>query len=103
MAAGDVHLNDIGTIFEATIKDQDKVAINISTATTKELVFKKANGAKLTKTAVFTTDGTNGKIQYVGVAGDVDALGVWELQGHVVTPAGNFLSDIVTFEVFANL
>jgi hypothetical protein len=83
------NLGDIGTIFRKTIKDQDGVVVNISTATTKELIFTKPDGTQLTKTAVYTTDGTDGKIQYVAVAGDLDLEGKWGYHGHVIIPGGN--------------
>ena len=78
MAKNEIHLNDIGTIFEVTVQD-DGVIVDISGATTKEIIFKKSRGEVLTKAAVFSTDGVDGKMRYVAVAGDLDERGQWEL------------------------
>jgi hypothetical protein len=101
MAADEIHLNDIGTVFEATIMDGDDV-VNVSTATTKQLIFR-GNGSSKTKTATFTTDGTDGKIRYVTVTGDLDWAGQWEWQAYVVMPTGAWHSDTAQFIVYENL
>lgn len=103
----EVHLGDIGTIFRVTINDCDSAgvqsAIDISAATTLQLIFKPPKGASVTKTAVFTTDGTNGQIQYVTVSGDINETGRWKLQAYIVLPSGSWRSDIGFFDVFENL
>ena len=48
------HVSDIGTIIQITITE-DGVALDISSATTKEIILKKPSGTLLTKTATFTT------------------------------------------------
>ena len=102
MAKNEIHLNDIGTIFEVTVQD-DGVVVDISGATTKEIIFKKSRGEVVTKPAVFTTDGVDGKMRYVAVAGDLDERGQWELQAHVVLASGEWRSDVDVFTVFPNL
>lgn len=94
-------LGSVGTTFRATIKDQDNVVVNVSGAATKELIFKKpVTGALITKAAAFTTDGTNGKIEYKTVAGDIDEIGTWEWNPHVIISAGNeWYSDPLEFVV----
>ncbi len=102
MAKNEIHLNDIGTVFEVTVQD-DGVIVDISGATTKEIIFKKSRGEVVTKSAAFTTDGVDGKMRYVAVAGDLDERGQWELQAHVVLVAGDWRSDVDVFTVFPNL
>lgn len=103
----DIHLGDIGTVFEATIKDcKDGVSsiVDVSGATTKEIIFKKPDGSKLTKTAVFKTDGADGIIQYVTVAGDLDQVGIgWKLQAYLILPSGSWRSSTYQFTVLENL
>lgn len=107
----EVHLGDIGTIFRATINDCTTDAngdcvqtpIDLSPATTLQLIFKSPSGVVKTKTAGFTTDGTDGQIQYTTIADDLDEIGDWLLQAYIVLPTGSWRSDIGTFKVFENL
>jgi len=48
MAANEIHINDVGTKFLVTVTDGTS-AVNISSATTKEFIFQKPSGTKLTK------------------------------------------------------
>lgn len=102
MAAEEIHVNDIGTVFTVLIKDGDDVQ-DVSSATTKELIFLKPSGEKLTKSASFTTDGTDGYIQYTTVDGDVDETGVWKIQAHIVIGDLDVSSDVSAFRVYPNL
>ncbi len=98
-----VHVGDIGTLFTVTLKDHEDLVVDISSATTKLLVFEKPNGDNLEKTALFTTDGTDGKLKYTTVSGDIDTAGSWRIQAKVVIPSGTFFSSVSTFEVRPNL
>ena len=98
----DIYVNDIGTIFRATIKDGG-VEKDISSATVMQIIFRDPDGVETTKTAVFTTDGSDGKIQYTTVSGDLDLAGKWVLQGYVETPAGKWHSSWYPFLVNENL
>ena len=95
-------LNDIGTIILATIEDEG-VAVDISSATVKKLYIEKPDGTLLTKDAVFTTDGTDGKMQYVVISGDLSLVGIYKVQGRVEMPAGKWNSNIGDFQVEENL
>jgi hypothetical protein len=87
----------------ATIVEDGEV-VDVSTVTTKELVFRKPNGTTLTKTASFFTDGTDGKIQYLAETDFFDVVGFWKVQGYVIFPAGfNGRSLINIFQVRDNL
>ena len=99
----EIHKNDIGTVFRLTLKDNGS-AVDISSASaTKDIIFKKPSGLIVTQGASFTSDGTDGKIQYASVAGDLDEVGHWEMQASVVITAGTFKSEIEGFQVKRNL
>lgn len=103
MAANEIHLDDIGTVFEITVMDGDDV-VDISEATTKEIIFRKPDGSKVTQTADFITDGSDGEIQYVSVEDDLDQAGAWHIQSYLVLPddwTGH--SDVGDFKVHKNL
>lgn len=101
MSANEVHVGDIGTIFELTVMDGASV-VDVSTATTKEIVFRKPDGTTATKTATFTTNGSDGKIRYATVANDLDKHGTWKVQAHIIMPTGEWRSDMSEFTVYTN-
>ena len=98
----EIHVGDIGTAFEVTLKDCDGV-VDISTATSKELIFRKPDKTVVVKIAVFKTDGTDGIIQYLTILDDLDLKGAWSIQAKVTLPTGTWSSDIQKFKVYANL
>lgn len=102
MAVDEIHEGDIGTSLEVTVKD-GALAIDISSATTKDIFLEKPDGTVLTKAGVFVTDGSDGKVKYDTVDGDLDTVGNWRIQVHIVTANGEWKSDIETFQVHANL
>ena len=102
MSENEIHVGDVGTRFLMVIKDTHQI-IDISTATTKSMIFTKPGGSKLTKTASFVTGGTDGQIYYISTAGDLDTAGTWQLQAYIVMPVGTWYSDISTFTVWADL
>jgi hypothetical protein len=103
MAANEIHLGDIGTVFEVTLKDGDAI-VDVSTATAKTIYFLKPNGTTLVaKSADFKSDGSDGIIQYTTVANDLDELGKWKIQARVILPTGTWSSDLDTFKVHDNL
>ena len=102
MAANEIHVNDVGTQFLVTVTDGSS-AVDISSATTKELIIKKPSGTKLTKATSFNTDGTDGKMIYNIASDDLDEAGSYKLQGKVVISDGTFYTDIHTFKVHRNL
>jgi len=102
MPANEIHLNDIGTQFVLTVKDGSS-AVDISGATTKQIIIKKPSGTKITVSTTFSTDGTDGKMYYTTVVDDLDETGSYKLQGKVIISDGTFYTDITTFKVHRNL
>lgn len=100
-----IHMNDIGTVFQVLLKD-DNDAVDVSSATgenSKQFIFEKPSGATLTKTAVFVTDGTNGLLKYTTIENDLNEEGVWKLQVKVVLTEGTWRSNVESFTVYVNL
>lgn len=98
----EIHNGDIGTIFEVTVYDGNSV-VDVSGALTLQLIFGKPSGNTMTKNATLVTDGTDGKIQYITVNGDIDEDGYWTLQAYIRLAAGNWRSNIADFRVYENL
>ena len=103
MAADEIHVGDTPTL-SATITDGAD-AVDISTATTKQLWLKPPyNGTLLEKDATFATDGSDGVIQYEVQTTDFSTDGAWQLQGYVVLSSGDeYHTDVYDFTVYQNL
>ena len=63
--------------------------MNLGAASTKSLLLADPDGNVVTKTLSFTTDGSDGQVEYVLVSGDLDEAGVWTLQLKIVN-AGTY-------------
>lgn len=100
--ASEIHVDDIGTKFSITIKDGDEI-VDISNATSIVLTFKRPDDELIYRSGVFTTDGTDGKVYYDIVSGDLDEAGYYKLQGKVSSPSGVFHTNIHSFQVHCNL
>lgn len=100
---GEIHIDDIGTNFIVTIKDENDDVVDISGATTKNLRFKKPDGTIVTQAASFVNTGTDGQIKYTTVAGDLDVHGTWALQAFIDLGSQELNSDIYKFKVYKNL
>lgn len=104
-----IFIDDEGTVFRITIQEcitNVLSPVDVSTQTAMSFIFKKPDGTTLTKASppvVFTTDGTDGVIQYTTVTGDIDQAGVWCLQAEVTLPTGIFRTSIIKFDVEAKL
>lgn len=103
MAANEIHLYDVGTVFEITMTDDDVVQ-PIDGASALEIIFEKPDKTLVTNTAVLSGDGTDGKMRYVIVLPtELDQKGNWKIQGIVTFPTGKWSSDIDKFKVYENL
>lgn len=95
--------NDTGSIFRVTVKKQDNTVWDISAATTIQIKFEKPSGSTAIKTASYTTDGTDGKMEYVSVSGDLDEVGEWQVQGRVVSGSQDLRTTIGKFQVIKDI
>jgi hypothetical protein len=102
MTVEEIHEDDIGTKFLLTVKDGTS-AVDISSATTKQIIFEKPDGTTLTKDATFDSDGSDGKIYYESISGDLDTAGTWTIQAKVILPTGTWKSNKETFAVHSNI
>ena len=100
--ASEIHVNDIGTRFLVTIKD-DGVIVDISAASSVTMMFKKPDDEVVNKAGTLYTDGTDGQVYYDTLVGDLDEAGQYKLQAKVVLAAGTYYTDIYSFQVHCNL
>lgn len=78
-------------------------AKNVSGASTKIIYLRKPNGVVLVRPADFTTNGSDGKIEYKCTVEDLDRPGKWRIQGYVELGTDVWPTDGEFFEVDANL
>ncbi len=96
----EANVGDVNLIIELQVVNPDTiVAIDISTASTKEIYLARPDGTVLTKTATFTTDGTDGKIQFATASGDFTVSGPYTVQAHVVWGGNDRKTSKRMFEV----
>jgi len=89
---------DIGTVLTFTVKE-DNAVVDISSATVKNIVKVSPGGGENTIALGFSTDGTDGKLTYVTVAGDFRHSGDYILTLFLTMASGSFSSVPVRVSV----
>lgn len=98
----DVRVGDIGISFKVTIEDCGS-AVDVSSASTKQILLYKPDGTVLTKSASFFTSGVDGIIKYDTVSGDLDIAGFWRIEAYVILGSSEYYSEIERFRVYNHL
>ena len=98
MALTDFIEQDFGDIIRITVTEDDS-AHNISSYTTLQIILKAPDGRKISRTASFFTDGTDGIIECTLADGDFDQDGDWRLQARVAKTGVDICTESVTFSV----
>ena len=78
-------------------------ALDISTATVKQIIIDKPDGTNLTRSASYVTDGVDGKLYYLTVLGDFDQAGTYRCQAKINMPGFSGYSSPTSFTVNANV
>lgn len=97
-----VHQDSIGTIIELTVMDSSSnSADDIASATvTKFVMLKPKSREVLEVDAEFSSNGTDGKLKYTTVEGDLDESGIWKIQVYIESPQWIGYTDQETFIVY---
>ena len=93
---------DIGSVIRVTIKESD-IALDISSAAVKQFLFYKPSGVTVTMTASFVATGSDGRLFYTTVTGDLDESGPWQGQVYVEMGASKWHTTMFGFQVGENL
>jgi len=100
----EIHVNDIGVKFLATLKDCSSNVISVSGVKTKTFIFKKPDGTKVEKTPSVIDIGILGQLHYLSESGFLDARGRWNVQGFIKTSGDKeFRTNVYKFNVGGNL
>jgi hypothetical protein len=103
MSTLSVQQSNIGVSFTATILDQSGEVVDLSSATTLDFIFQRPDGTLLVGAGGLVTDGTDGKMRYTTVSGDLDDVGAWRYQTHIEIGSSSFYSAVSKFKVLKNL
>lgn len=98
----EVHIGDEGTLIEITV-EENKIALNISTATVKVLKIQRKDKTVFQKDMDFVTDGSDGKLKYITSGSDIDMKGTWKGQVYLEMPGGKWHTSKFDMEVDDNL
>ncbi len=77
--------------------------LDISSASTKTMIIEKPDSTMISASAIFLTDGKDGKIYYRTVAGDLNQAGTYNVQSYLEMPDFVGYSTPASFTVYANL
>lgn len=99
----ELHQYDYGTVLKAIVLNSAGAVVPVGDATAIQFFLAKPDTTVLTRTGSLTTDGSDGYIQYTVASGELNLVGIWSVQGHVVTPSGSFRTSISQFRVDENL
>jgi hypothetical protein len=76
-------VGDYGFEIRMTLVDEDGTAVDISSATTRQILIEDPSGTVTTKTASFVTDGTDGLISWTVTDGFLATAGRYALEANV--------------------
>lgn len=74
-------VGDVGVKIVVQVLDQDGEIIDIGGATGLKIKLQKPDGTAVDKTALLFSDGSDGKMYYATVSGDLDQAGLFLVQG----------------------
>lgn len=97
-----LHIDDYGEKIKVTV-EEDGAAVNVSAATATTFLIKDPEGTVTTQTATETTDGTDGKLEWIITTGFLASAGLWTVQAHVVFASSEFYTSEFSFNVAENL
>jgi hypothetical protein len=83
----DIYQGDIGTALQLTITE-DGSAVDVSAVGNAYIKLRTPDGRLLTKNATLPNGGTDGLIQYVTQADDLNVPGRWRIQGYLTNLGG---------------
>ena len=101
-----IRVGDIGTRFELEVTEKVNgvdTAVDISGATTYDVIIQRPDRTTVTRAGTFTTDGTEGKLYLDSISGDLSIAGTYYIQADIALPSWVGKSSIGEFEVEDNL
>ncbi len=95
---------DVGSVLLVEMTRQsDGAPLDLSAASSLQIILGLPDGTKFTKTALLLTNGLDGKIYYVAQAGDLPESGIYSIQGKVAIGAATLYGSVQSFSVLDNI
>lgn len=98
MSWSNIQVDDYGWKGKLTLT-QDGSAVDLSSYTTKQFIISDPSGNDTTVTAEFTTDGTDGVLEYTVTDGLIDEAGIWKVRARVARADVELTSQPLSFVV----
>lgn len=103
--AAKIHVGNVGVAFQTTFVDENGTAIDISGASTKQIIA--SHPDRVTNVywpGSFITNGVDGGLQYVtNSSGDLPIGGDWRFQGFAIVGTNKWTTDITTVTIYSNV
>jgi len=80
--------HDYGFTIRLLITEDGTTGTDISAATTTQIIFRPPRGDYKVRAATFSTDGTDGHIEYTVAKGDLHMSGPWKVHSKLIFPSG---------------
>lgn len=94
--------DDFGVDILLTVVDSHCEAVNLTSSTARQFELQKPDGSIVTVTAVYVTDGSDGKLRYTVAAGILDVIGTWSVRAKITEGATKvFRTEKIEFEIRA--
>ena len=94
----------IGLVLTLTCTDETGAAVDLTTASTTQIIIRPPHGPAVTKTATVVGAATLGVLRYTTIADDLGVVGAYAAQAYVAFSGGtSFYSSRYEFSVAANL
>lgn len=104
MAKPQLRVGDIGTKIKVIMIDGGTGnPLDISTATSRQILMERSNGSLETKTGLLETDGTDGIMYFLTIVTDLTTSGVYFFQGRVAFTDGTWSGTPSQESVLSNL
>lgn len=103
--AKQLKVDDYGFTVTLTVKEWDKdtstyVVVDISAATTKNILLRQPDGTVVSNPATFVAGGTDGKLRYTVPAGQLSQAGKVQWLAEIVTPTWGQQTSAIERKVF---
>jgi hypothetical protein len=102
VSCGTIPKRQVGAVFRIRFLDEDGNPMDLRNSPIKKIIFGRPVVGWFERTAVFTTDGEDGLIEYKTISEDeLDAEGDWRMQGYAELPTfvDRIHTEIATFYV----
>lgn len=97
-------VDDVGIVLLVQMyKQSDGTPLDISDASSLQIIYSFPDGTRFTKTASLYTDGIDGKLYFTTEEDDLPIAGYYSIQGKVVIGSAIIFSEVEQFSVLDNV